>query len=102
MVHHLFPGVCHCHYPALAEIVKRTAKEFGVPYKVYPTVRPGSTRRQRSPRARLLPQPQRPRLSPLTDPHAPPPPQFMEALKAHFRQLRVVGLSAVPSLSTIG
>ena len=37
VVHHLFPGICHCHYPALAPIVLRTAAEFGVPYKVYPT-----------------------------------------------------------------
>jgi fatty acid desaturase len=37
VVHHLFPGVCHCHYPALAPIVLRTAAEFGVPYKVYPS-----------------------------------------------------------------
>jgi fatty acid desaturase len=37
VVHHLFPGVCHCYYPALAPIVLRTAAEFGVPYKVYPT-----------------------------------------------------------------
>jgi fatty acid desaturase len=35
--HHLFPGVCHCHYRALAPMVKRTAAEFGVPYKEYPT-----------------------------------------------------------------
>lgn len=30
--HHLFPNVCHIHYPALATIVKTTAEEFGVPY----------------------------------------------------------------------
>lgn len=30
--HHLFPLVCHVHYPAISEIVKSTAKEFGVPY----------------------------------------------------------------------
>lgn len=45
VVHHLFPGVCHCHYPALAKIVQKTAKEFGVPYKVYPTV-PTPTREE--------------------------------------------------------
>jgi len=39
VVHHLFPGVCHCHYPQLAPIVMRTAAEFGVPYKVYGTFR---------------------------------------------------------------
>ena len=30
--HHLFPRICHIHYPAIAPIVKRTAKEFGIPY----------------------------------------------------------------------
>ncbi|MCY7351574.1 MAG: acyl-CoA desaturase [Cytophagaceae bacterium] len=30
--HHLFPKVCHIHYPAISEIVKSTAEEFGVPY----------------------------------------------------------------------
>lgn len=31
-IHHLFPRVCHVHYPAIAPIVEKTAKEFGVPY----------------------------------------------------------------------
>ncbi|MDQ3051590.1 MAG: acyl-CoA desaturase [Bacteroidota bacterium] len=30
--HHLFPRICHVHYPALAPIVEATAKEFDVPY----------------------------------------------------------------------
>lgn len=30
--HHLFPRICHVHYPQLAEIVKATAEEFNVPY----------------------------------------------------------------------
>ncbi|TXK36751.1 acyl-CoA desaturase [Pontibacter qinzhouensis] len=30
--HHLFPRVCHVHYPAIAPIVKQTAEEFGIPY----------------------------------------------------------------------
>lgn len=30
--HHLFPTICHVHYPNLAPIVKATAEEFGVPY----------------------------------------------------------------------
>ncbi|HXC03390.1 MAG TPA: acyl-CoA desaturase, partial [Bacteroidia bacterium] len=30
--HHLFPTVCHVHYPAISEIVKSTAQEFGIPY----------------------------------------------------------------------
>lgn len=38
MVHHLFPGICHTHYPAIAPIVMDTCKEFNVPYKIYPTV----------------------------------------------------------------
>ena len=37
VVHHLFPGICHTHYPAIAPLVLDTCKEFGVPYKVYPT-----------------------------------------------------------------
>lgn len=30
--HHLFPYISHVHYPQIAEIVKATAEEFGVPY----------------------------------------------------------------------
>jgi len=30
--HHLFPTICHIHYPQIAEIVKATAEEYGVPY----------------------------------------------------------------------
>ncbi|QJW89969.1 acyl-CoA desaturase [Spirosoma taeanense] len=30
--HHLFPKICHIHYPAITAIVKRTAHEFGLPY----------------------------------------------------------------------
>lgn len=30
--HHLFPKICHVHYPKLAPIVKETAKEFGLTY----------------------------------------------------------------------
>ncbi|MBW7467603.1 linoleoyl-CoA desaturase [Pontibacter aydingkolensis] len=30
--HHLFPRVCHVHYPAISHIVKETAEEFGIPY----------------------------------------------------------------------
>ncbi len=33
--HHLFPTICHVHYPALAKIVRETANEFGLPYKEY-------------------------------------------------------------------
>ncbi len=31
--HHLFPHICHVHYSQLAPIVKRTAEEFGLPYR---------------------------------------------------------------------
>jgi linoleoyl-CoA desaturase len=30
--HHLFPKICHVHYPEIAHIVKETAEEYGVPY----------------------------------------------------------------------
>ncbi|HXC07258.1 MAG TPA: acyl-CoA desaturase [Bacteroidia bacterium] len=30
--HHLFPTICHVHYPHIAAIVKQTAEESGVPY----------------------------------------------------------------------
>ena len=30
--HHLFPNICHVHYPNIAPIVKQTAEEFGIPY----------------------------------------------------------------------
>jgi linoleoyl-CoA desaturase len=32
--HHLFPKVCHLHYPALARIVEEVAREHGVRYRV--------------------------------------------------------------------
>ncbi|MCX6291786.1 MAG: acyl-CoA desaturase [Bacteroidetes bacterium] len=30
--HHLFPSICHVHYPQIAGIVKTTAEEFNIPY----------------------------------------------------------------------
>ncbi len=30
--HHLFPHICHIHYPAIAPLVKETAQEFGISY----------------------------------------------------------------------
>jgi linoleoyl-CoA desaturase len=30
--HHLFPNICHIHYPQIADIVKNTAEEFGITY----------------------------------------------------------------------
>jgi linoleoyl-CoA desaturase len=35
--HHIFPSICHVHYPAISKIVKATAEEFGLPYKSVPT-----------------------------------------------------------------
>ncbi len=35
--HHLFPNICHIHYPKLSKIVRETAQEFGLPYHVKPT-----------------------------------------------------------------
>ncbi len=31
-IHHLFPRICHVHYPQIAPIVEQTAKEFGIKY----------------------------------------------------------------------
>lgn len=30
--HHLFPNICHIHYPTISEIVERVAKKYDVPY----------------------------------------------------------------------
>ena len=30
--HHLFPTICHVHYPKISKIVKETAAEFNLPY----------------------------------------------------------------------
>jgi linoleoyl-CoA desaturase len=35
VVHHLFPKVCHVHYPALSRIVEATCREFGVRYAAH-------------------------------------------------------------------
>jgi len=37
--HHLFPRICHIHYPAISAIVAATCHEFALPYMCYPTVR---------------------------------------------------------------
>lgn len=31
--HHLFPTICHIHYPKISKIVESTAREFNLPYK---------------------------------------------------------------------
>jgi linoleoyl-CoA desaturase len=33
--HHLFPRICHLHYPALSAIVERVCLQFGVQYSAY-------------------------------------------------------------------
>ena len=30
--HHLFPNICHIHYPRISEIVRETTLDFGLPY----------------------------------------------------------------------
>ncbi len=35
--HHLFPNICHVHYPKISKIVEKTAREFNIPYNVQPT-----------------------------------------------------------------
>jgi linoleoyl-CoA desaturase len=37
--HHLFPKVCHVHYPALADIVKRVCLDYDVRYNEQATLR---------------------------------------------------------------
>ncbi len=38
VVHHLFPHVCHIHYPKLAPILADLCADFGVKYQVYQTL----------------------------------------------------------------
>lgn len=35
--HHLFPTICHVHYPHISEIVRSTCKEFNIDYLEYAT-----------------------------------------------------------------
>ena len=30
--HHLFPNICHIHYPKISKIVEKTAKQYNLPY----------------------------------------------------------------------
>jgi len=36
--HHLFPRICHVHYPKIARIVEKTCKQHGIAYHSFPTV----------------------------------------------------------------
>ncbi len=35
--HHLFPQICHIHYPALSKLVEETCRDFGLRYRAYKT-----------------------------------------------------------------
>ncbi|MBT7654965.1 MAG: acyl-CoA desaturase [Flavobacteriaceae bacterium] len=37
--HHIFPHISHVHYTKISEIVKKTAREFNLPYNEYKTTR---------------------------------------------------------------
>lgn len=37
-VHHLYPNICHIHYPQLSKIIEEVAAKHNVPYLVLPTV----------------------------------------------------------------
>ena len=36
--HHLFPKVCHLHYPGLSRVVKDVCERRGIVYRVQPTM----------------------------------------------------------------
>jgi linoleoyl-CoA desaturase len=36
--HHLFPGICHMHYPALAPVVEAVCRKYGVRHFSHPTL----------------------------------------------------------------
>jgi linoleoyl-CoA desaturase len=38
VIHHMFPQICHVHYPALTKIVKSTAEEYGLCYRENRTI----------------------------------------------------------------
>lgn len=39
--HHLFPRICHLHYPAISKVVKQTCDEYGVRYVAHETLLDG-------------------------------------------------------------
>jgi linoleoyl-CoA desaturase len=49
--HHLFPKVCHVHYPALAPIVEEVCRAHGVRYYAHPTMAAAIRSHQRQLRA---------------------------------------------------
>ncbi len=38
VVHHIFPNICHIHYPKLTAILIQTCSEFNMPYQCTPTL----------------------------------------------------------------
>ena len=36
--HHLFPRICHIHYPRIARIVEKTCRQHGIRYHAFPSV----------------------------------------------------------------
>lgn len=36
--HHLFPRICHVHYPTIAPVVKEFCDEKNIPYVHFPTI----------------------------------------------------------------
>ncbi len=36
--HHLFPRICHVHYPKIARIVEKMCKRYGIHYHAFPNV----------------------------------------------------------------
>lgn len=39
--HHLFPQICHVHYPALSGVVEQTCRDFGIRYVAQPSFAAG-------------------------------------------------------------
>jgi linoleoyl-CoA desaturase len=37
--HHLFPKICHVHYPAITHIVEQTCADHGIQHRSHPTLR---------------------------------------------------------------
>lgn len=38
VVHHIFPTICHVHYPQLTQILKDTCEEYGIEYQENPNL----------------------------------------------------------------
>jgi linoleoyl-CoA desaturase len=41
VVHHLFPKICHIHYPAISRIIEETCRDFGVRYSTHRSLMAG-------------------------------------------------------------